>query len=373
MPSIRFGLLTLLVLAALPRTVRAEDVRSLPLKSTARIDEIVQAAMAKQEVVGMAVGIVHDGRLAYLKGYGLADREQRKQVTTQTIFNWASNSKPVAAVAAMQLAEQGKLDLDADIRKYVPEFPEKKGAVITTRQLLCHQSGIPHYKNGVVIPTKRDGLTTASWLNPVVGLSKFDRSPLLYAPGEKTTYSSYAYVLLSAVIQGAGKKPFIEQIETRIVKPLKMNSFELDMPMADQPNWTVGYEKGYDGKVQVTKDEAHYWKHGAGGFKSNIGDFARWAKGLLDHRLVSAETEKQMWTPQTTSDGKPSEYGLGFRLKEQGGLQVSHGGKQDETTTHLILFPAERLGIVVMCNCDFGKPAKVADAIAKLMRNSNEP
>ena len=74
MPSIRFGLLTLLVLAALPRTVRAEDVRSLPLKSTAQIDEIVQAAMAKQEVVGMAVGIVHDGRLAYLKGYGLADR-----------------------------------------------------------------------------------------------------------------------------------------------------------------------------------------------------------------------------------------------------------------------------------------------------------
>jgi CubicO group peptidase (beta-lactamase class C family) len=348
--------------------VNSAEHHSLSADNAAAVDRIVEAQMDRQQAVGVAVGVVRDGEIVYLKGYGLADREKRLPVTTESVFNWASNSKPMAAVLAMQLVEKGMLDLDADVRSYVPEFPDK-GATITTRQLLCHQSGIPHYKNGAVIPSASKHLTQEAWLDPVVGLSKFDRSPLLFSSGEKTSYSSYAYVLLSAVIDRAGKQRYAEQVQERVACPLNMKSLQLDMAGDGQPNWVTGYEKNLAGKTVITKETAHYWKHGAGGYESNISDFARWTKGLLDHRLVNAETERQMWTLQPTRDGKPAEYGLGFRLKKVGDkLEVSHGGQQDETTTHLVIYPNEALGMVVMSNCDYGQPAAIAAEIASELR-----
>lgn len=331
------------------------------------VDEIVASAMKKQDLVGVAVGLVQSGEIVLLKGFGLADRDSQSPVTTESVFNWASNSKPVMAVLAMQLVEQGKLDLDADVRKYVPEFPDKQ-AKITTRQLLCHQSGIPHYSNGRVIASHHDRLTTKAWLDPLVGLSRFDRSPLLFNPGETTSYSSYAYVLLSAVVQSAGKQPLADQLKERIVAPLQLSSFQLDLPRANQPNWVTGYDKNRRGQIRPSFEEAHYWKHGAGGYKSNVQDFCKWAQGLINHRLMAPATEKQMWTLQASKDSKNGEYGLGVRLKQDGNLLVSHGGKQDETTTHLIVCPEEKCGVVVMCNCSYGKPAQIADAILKLLR-----
>ena len=135
----------------LPLSTAAQD-STLPPAEIAAVDRVVQAEMEKQKAIGLAVGVIQHGKIAYLKGYGLADRAKKTPATVQTVFNWASNSKPLAAILAMQLVAAKALDLDADVRTYVPEFPDK-GAVITTRQLLCHQSGIPHYSNGRIIPT----------------------------------------------------------------------------------------------------------------------------------------------------------------------------------------------------------------------------
>lgn len=340
---------------------------AFPQELAAKVDERVQADIERQGLVGLAVGIVRGGEIVLLKGYGVADRKSQVPVTPQSIFNWASNSKPLAAVAAMQLVERGKLDLDADVRKYVPEFPDKE-AKVTTRQLLCHQSGIPHYSNGRIIPSHRDRLTTEAWLDPLVGLSRFDRSPLLFAPGEKTSYSSYAYILLSAVIQRAGNQSFVEQVQERIANPLQMTSLQLDMPRENQAHWVTGYDKNVRGQIREADEAAHYWKHGAGAYKSDVQDFCRWAQGLINHKLLSPETESKMYTLQYTSNGKHGEYGLGVRLKDQSGLLVSHGGRQDETTTHLVVCPEEKCGVVVMCNCNYGKPAEIADAILANIR-----
>src|SRR5437763_17217905 len=121
----------------------------------------------------------------------------------------------------MQLVDKHLLDLDADVRKYVPEFPDK-GEVITVRHLLCHQSGIPHYGHGRIVPTQRSYTTNQPFLDPVHSLDRFNQSPLIFKPGEKTSYSSYAYILLSAAVQRAGKEPFGEQIQKRIARPLAM-------------------------------------------------------------------------------------------------------------------------------------------------------
>lgn len=347
----------------LPLVVHAQDSQ-LPSAETAAVDKVATAEMDKQKAIGLSVGVIKDGKITYLKAYGLADREKQTPVTTQTVFNWASNSKPLAAILAMQLVEAKALDLDADVRTYVPEFPDK-GAVITTRQLLCHQSGIPHYSNGQIIPTEATYTTPQPLLDPINGLHIFDRSPLIFAPGTKTDYSSYAYVLLSAVIQRAGKQSFDEQVAQRIAKPLGLKSLQLDLETANQPNWAAGYIKRNDEIVRAPED-AHYWKHGAGGFKSDIGDFARWAEGLLNHRLVSEASEKAMWTHQTLKSSEPTKFGLGFQV-EADGERVGHGGSQPEAKSQMLLFPREQAGVVVLCNCEFVNPKTIAAAIAEAL------
>ena len=137
-----FGLLTL-------SASEASAQRSVSSSVARKIDAAVNAEMQRQAAVSVAVGIIKNGRVVFTRAYGLADRESGTRATTRTVYNWASNSKPLIAVVAFKLVEQGKLDLDADVRRYVPEFPAKSG-VITCRHILCHQSGIPHYSNGVV-------------------------------------------------------------------------------------------------------------------------------------------------------------------------------------------------------------------------------
>src|SRR5690606_22108855 len=149
-----------------------------------------------------------------------------------------------------------------------------------------------------------------------------------------------------------------EQIEERIVGPLKLTSFEYDTATA-KPTWVTGYERK-DGKVSAVADVAHYWKHGGGGFKSDVRDFARWAVALVNRELVKQSTEKAMWEPQPTADGKPSAYGLGFAVEGGDRLKVSHGGKQEETTTRLALYPRQKSGVVVMCNCGFADVGKIS-------------
>jgi serine beta-lactamase-like protein LACTB, mitochondrial len=355
-------LAVVLVLFALP--VFAQEKLSDTVATA--VDTAVKAEMEKQQIVGSAVGIIRDGEIVHLKGYGLADREKKVPVSTDSVFNWASNSKPLAAVLAMQLVEAKKLDLDDDVRKYVPEFPDK-ASTITTRHLLCHQSGITHYVNGKVIPTERSHVFD-DYFDPIHSLDKFNRSPLIFKPGEKTDYSSYAYILLSAVVQRAGKEPFDKQIVNRIAKPLMLSSLELDVETKGQKHWTVGYAKGGSGVVAPVSEEAHYWKHGAGGYKSNVGDFARWAKGLLDRKLVSEKTEATMWERQKTSDGKLTSWGLGFTVDEQGGLRVAHNGSQPETTTRMVLYPKSRQGVVVMTNCRHASPTAISTAVFAALR-----
>ncbi len=179
------SLLFLLVFIAstcLPPDLAAEDIRlDFSASRIDAIDAAVRQQMEEQDLAGVAIGWLSDGKLVLTRGYGLADRTENTPVTSETVFNWASNSKPLAAVLAMQLAEAGRLDLDVDIRNYVPQFP-KKEYVITTRHLLSHQSGIPHYRNGEIrrattyVASERD-------LDPLVAIGSFSESALIFEPG----------------------------------------------------------------------------------------------------------------------------------------------------------------------------------------------
>jgi len=354
------------ILAFAGTTQAVQTVAENPARSFAKqaaVDHAVNVEMERQGLVGVAVGVLHGGEIVYLGTYGKSDIERDLPVTEKTIFNWASNSKPVMAVAAMQLVQAGKLDLDADVRKYVPEFPEKEH-LVTVRHVLCHQSGIPHYSNGRIIPLPVDDSVPPDDTVPAQAMWRFAGSPLIFAPGARQDYSSYAYILLSAVVESAGGEPVNDQLHKRILDPLGMASFQMDAAAAGQENWTRGYRRNLAGEFLTNNDVAHAWKHGAGGYKSDIGDFAKWAQSLLEPKLVDSKTGTAMWTRQTLSDGKEAGYGLGFVVEGSGeSLKISHGGSQEETKTRMVIYPAKEHGVVVMCNTNHCEPGRISSAV----------
>lgn len=363
--------------------LREETTERWALDSIQRqkIDQAVAEEMERQELVGVAIGVIEDGEVVYVKGYGWANREAEVPLDEATVINWASNSKPVGAVIAAGLVQAGRLDLDADIRTYVPDFPDK-GQTITTRQLLCHQSGIPHYSNGKIVSgeplasrfSRPQHLPDLPEWDPAVAVARFANSPLIHQPGHVEDYSSYAYVLLSAVLQAAAEQSLHEQIQVAVVEPLQLNSFQLDIPLhpsklETQAKWATGFRRLQNGGIIAIPDVAHYWKHAAGGYKSNARDFSCWAAALLGETLMDKTSKEIFWKPQQTADGKIGAYGLGFAVDGRGkNFRVAHGGSQDETKTRMVLYPEQRRGVVVMSNCNHADPGKISTSIFAALR-----
>ena len=330
------------------------------------VDKVVRLEMARKQVVGAALAIIQQGRVVYAKGYGLADTKAGTAVSTKTVFNWASNSKPMMAIAALQLVQSGALNLDGSVRSYLPQLPEAWNG-ITTRHLLCHQSGIPHYRNGTIVASDPQWMVRDQ-TDPTQAIKRFQKSPLIFAPGQRKEYSSYAFVLLSAVVQVAGNAPIQEQLSRRILNPLGMNSFQLDIPDR-QPNWTRAYKINRDGQPESISDTAHFWKHGAGGYKSNVEDFATWATALMTKELLQPTMTQVMWTTQRTSNGDSTDVGLGVFVSGSGAsLKISHNGSQDETKTRMVLYPNQGHGIVVMCNTATAEPGRITTAVYNVLR-----
>lgn len=368
MPLIRSTLLGVGTLLLCSLSAVGLFAQSLSEVKRAKVDQAVRAEMEKQNLVGLAVGLIRDGQVAYVQGYGWADREKRIPFTTRTITNWASNSKPVVAVRCLQLVEQGQVRLDDSVRQYLPELPEHCDP-ITVRHLLCHQSGYPHYRNGTIRKLPVPITSQRGALDPVFSLNRFGGSPLMRDPGTGYSYSSYAYVILSALLERAGRQPLSKQLDENILRPLDMESFTLDGPYEGQKDWSIGYQRNGLGQVARAPEYANDWKHGAGGYKSHIVDFARWAEGMIGGSLVSDESQKAMWTPQKLDSGKPTSCGLGFFVAEENGIpKIYHGGSHAEARSRMVIYPTRKHGIVVLCNCGHAEPARVTTAIYQALR-----
>ena len=329
----------------------------------AEVDRIVWEEMGAQEIVGMAVGLIKDGQIVYLQGSGWADRENFTAVTRNTMFRWASISKTVTAVAALQLVEEGVLDLDKDIREYVPEFGDK-GEVITARQILCHTGGITHYSSNI-IRTVRSYEVDHPYEDVVLALDNFKETPLIGKPGERYSYSTHAFILLSAVVQKASGAKFADQVRHRIVEPSGMTTLQSDYQWVEIPHRTIGYRRDrQSGEITRSTDTDVSWKLGGGGLISNIDDLARFAEAMINTELVSKETEEMIFTRQKTNDGENVSYGLGFRLSGIGeNLRVSHGGSQEKTKTHMAFYPRMGTGVVVMCNSEYANPSRFVNLL----------
>ena len=163
--------------------------------------ELINELMVKQGIPGLSVTIAIDDKVVWSEGFGYADLEHSVRVTPNTSFRVGSISKLFTAVALAKLHEQGLLDLDAPVQQYVPNFPKKK-YVITSRQLAGHLAGIRHYKR------RSDFINYRHYRTVSGGLKTFKDDALIFQPETKYSYSSYGFVLLSNVVEGAAKKRF---------------------------------------------------------------------------------------------------------------------------------------------------------------------
>jgi serine beta-lactamase-like protein LACTB len=320
------------------------------LPASARIEAAVSREMSRLGIPGLTVALVQDGQVRWANGYGLADLENFVPAKISTIYRIASLSKPITAVATLQLAERGKLDLDAPIQKYVPDFPDK-GAPITARQLLCHQSGIRHVQDG-------EWGSTRHYTNLVAALEVFKDDPLLFAPGTRAEYSTYGFSLLGAVIEGASGTTYLDYLRENVFTPGGMEQTQLDDALEVIPNRAAGYVRLPSGKIvnSILADTSN--KVAAGGLCSTATDMARFASALLNGGLLKHESWEAMCTGQRTRNGRHTGYGLGFRVGSfKGRREVWHHGGQPRVSTLLYMQPEQRFALVFLANLENAYPA----------------
>jgi CubicO group peptidase (beta-lactamase class C family) len=272
-----------------------------------------------------------------------------------TVYRLASVSKPLTAVAAMQLAERGKLDLDAPVQKYVPSFPTKNFPV-TTRQLLAHLGGIRNYKQGEGERTNR-----YNTLTDALGIFKDD--PLDFEPGTRYGYTTFGYTLLGAVIEGASGMTFPDYMRENIFKPAGMRHTQVDDLFAIIPHRARGYTPRvfgrFDGNYRnpILMDSSY--KIPGGGLVSTAEDLARFAVAAQNGVLIKPETFAEMSKSQKTRDGRETGYGYGWYVGAGGGFSsdpdsVWHGGVQPGFTSNLWILPKKRFALVILTNLEGG-------------------
>ena len=327
------------------------DQRGLPDDLAAEFDRRILEQMRRQNLAGLSAAFVVDGRVVDVRSYGWQDVAKAIPATGASTYRWASISKPMTAIAALQLFERGELDLDADVRDYVPEFPAKPHP-ITSRQLLCHQGGIVHYTNGPVIRTVRSYDVPHPFADRVLALDMFKESPLVCEPGSQYSYSTPGYALLGAVIGRAGEQKYRDQVVERIATPLGMDTLQPDHEWVDIPQRTPGYRRAPTGEVfESTGSDKISWKLAAGGWTSTVGDLARFGAGVARGELLRPATWEMALTPQPTAAGEPTTGGLGFGVFELAGRKVAaHSGGQQKTSTYLIVDLEARTAVALMCN-----------------------
>jgi CubicO group peptidase (beta-lactamase class C family) len=308
--------------------------------------------MRQSGIPGSSVTVLRNGRQIWSEGIGLADVENKVAVSQLTKFRIGSVSKPIAAVAMAALVQDGKLDLDAPIQKYVPSFPAK-AYPITTRQLAGHLAGIRHYRGD-------EFLSNRHYANVTAPLDIFKNDSLLFRPGEKYSYSTYGFVLLSAVVEGAAGEPFLAYVQRRVFDPIGMRNTTAEFPDSIIMNRARFYTRSDSVSPVINApwvDNSNKWA--GGGFVSTTQDLARFGQAMLDANVLKRATIDAMWTSQRTADGKPTGYGMGWAVNTDstGRRSVSHSGGSVGGTALLVVYPKEQMVFAFLFNGDGRQPA----------------
>lgn len=321
------------------------DDAVLPGLDTKRIDAAF-ASLDKPDSPGCAAGVVVGGRIAYARGYGLASLEQQVPISPRTVFDLGSTSKQITSAAVALLVLDGKLKLEDDVRKYIPELPDY-GKPIPVRRLLDHTSGLRDYTDVLSL----DGHHEEDLTTTAQGLEAMTRQKVLNFPtGEEFRYTNTGHFLASILVQRVSGKSLRAFALERIFAPLGMTATTyLDDHALVVPMRATGYAPRDGGGFETSMSD---WEQvGDGGVQSSIEDLAKWADNLETGKVGGKALIDMMHTSGRLNDGTPTGYGLGLFMRQHRGLTlVTHGGAWAGFHANLLRVPERRVAAIVLCN-----------------------
>ena len=312
-----------------------------------KLDALLKHEMRLRRIPGVAFAVVDHGRVVAKRTYGFANLETGTRVRSDSVFEVASVTKPFTATAVMALAEEGKLNLDNPISKFIDGTPATWKS-ITVRHLLSHTSGLPGGS-----PVKRDGsplleITTRQQYDDVLMCA------LASAPGERGLYSDPGYFLLGMIIEKVSGLPYNQFMEKRIFGPAGMKSSRIGDRRAIVRNHASCYLLR-DGQLE---NDRRVWQHELPSFFgmwTTVDDLVKWNSALERGRILKPETLMRMWTPTRLNDGQPAlvdgyGYGLGWFVVDVGGHRfVGHPGFHGSAMFRVV---DQDLAVIVLTNLD---------------------
>ncbi len=339
------------------------------------LSAFINEQMKDKDLPAVAIALVDDQRIVWQQGFGYNDPKAKPAIDEQSIYRVGSVSKLFTDIAVMQLVEQGKLDLDAPVTRYIPEFRPRNpfGKQITLRQLMSHRSGLVRETpiGSYFDPTPPTLAKTIASLN---------NTTLVYAPDTRTKYSNAAIATVGYVLERTQKMVFAQYLKRTVLDPLGMtnSSFEptpsIHQHLATAQMWTL------DGRTF----DAPSFELGiapAGSMYATLTDLSKFMSAMFaggrgeKGQLLKRETLEQMWMPTTDAQGRKSPYGIGFRINEiNGHRSIGHGGAIYGFATALAALPDDKLGVVVVATKDSVNSVtnRIAEAALKAMLAARE-
>ncbi len=310
---------------------------------------------------GCALGVMEGGVMAYARGYGMANLEYAVAITPRSVFRIGSTSKQFTAMAIALLAEEGKLSLDDDVRKYQPEL-QPHDPPVTVRHLVHHTSGLRDYL------TLADLAGFGNDYSIEQALDLLARQKALNFPaGTRHLYSNSGYFLMSQIVERAAGESLAAWAAKHVFAPLGMkHSHFQDDTNRIVENRADGYAPSGDGfAISMTTLDIV----GDGGVFTTVEDLLRWDRNFYDNRLGSGGPAliERVLTPGTLADGEVLDYAFGLVVGEHRGLKtVRHGGAFVGFRAQMIRFPEQRLSVAVLCNLATTQPSRLAVEVAEL-------
>lgn len=322
----------------------------------AKIDGLVNDDMRKNKVPGVSVAVVKNGNIVYAKGYGLANVELNVLVKPETIFQSGSMGKQFTATAVMMLVEEGKINLDEKIGKYLGAVPDS-WKNISVRHLLTHTAGLA---NDFPMSEYQRDFTEDEILKRAEAL------PVEFAPGERWAYSNVGYKVLGILIGKVSGKFYGDFLQERIFKPLGMNTTRIISEADIVPNRAAGYRRDDKGELKNQEWVSPTMNTTAdGSLYLTTLDLAKWDAALYTEKLLKKPSFDQMWTPVKLTSGRMYPYGFGWSLNSVGTHRViEHGGAWQGFTTHIARYVDDKLTVIVLDNMAEYNPGKLAHRIA---------
>jgi CubicO group peptidase (beta-lactamase class C family) len=365
---------------------------NLDAATIAALDAAVQQGVREGNTVGVAVGIMSEGKLIFASNHGFGNLETRTPVTPDTVFRIASVTKQFTAASILLLSERRQLSLDDRLSKFLPAFPNAHR--VTIRQLLNHTAGLKDYAGVPEYWMSRSlrETSTEEFVQFIAGLSpQFD-----FEPGTGYNYSNSGYYLLGAVIEKVTGKPYGDFYKTELFDKAGMTNTAVDASSDIVPNRASGYERDQTSKAMRNAPHIAMSTVGANGsLRSTVNDLLRWNEALLGGRILRRESLKAMLSPGRLSNGAISssapggkapaaqpgakapkepefDYGYGMNLGQQQTFRtVWHEGGIHGFRSSVASFPDQKLSIVFLTNTGAGVanvPKAVTEIILKHLR-----